>query len=352
MTVRGPVAPDELGVTLMHEHLFNDIRGLFAPGPDSTARDCALWEQPLSLENLHVAREAGPVADNYVLDDEPVAADELQDFKAAGGGTLVDLTPIGMGRDPAAVRRVSEATGVHVVQGTAWYRRRFHPDDFAERSLDNLAAELVRELTVGIGNTGVRAGIIGEIGVHNNDPEAPLDPEEERALRAAARASRQTGAAISVHMLGGRALRFEALEALAEEGADMGRVVLDHSDLIADDWPLLADLLERGVYVEFDLLGRTEAVPIPSRSHAVPDVILRMLAEGHGERLLLSQDFCMKWHLKRWGGNGYGWILRRFLPYLRTLGVTDEQVRTVMVENPARVLGMEQPRKTGSRLIW
>ena len=340
MTVRGPVDADELGTTLMHEHLFSDIRGLFAPGPDAPPSYRKLWEQPLSLENLHVAREAGPVADNYVLDDEPVAVAEMRELKAAGGGTVVDLTPIGMGRDPAAVRRVSEATGVHVVHGTAWYRRRFHPEGFAERSLDDLAAELVRELTVGIGDTGVRAGIIGEIGVHNNDPEAPLDQEEARALRAAARASRETGAAISVHMLGGCGLRFEALDALAEEGADMGRVVLDHCDLIADDWPLLRDQLERGVYVEFDLLGRTEAVPIPSRSHAVPDAILRMLAEGHGERLLLSQDFCMKWHLKRWGGNGYAWLQRRFLPYLQTLGVTDQQMHTVMVENPRRVLGM------------
>ena len=338
MTVTGPVMPNDLGVTLMHEHLFNDIRRLFVPAPAASEADLAMWKENLGLEALHVAREAGPIADNYVLDDESVAIEEMQELYASGGTTLVDPTPIGLGRDPLALRRVSEATGVNVVMGTGWYRKMFHPDGFASRSVDDIAAEIVREITDGVGDTGVRAGIIGEIGVHDQTEGASIDPAEARSLRAAARASRLTGAAISVHMVGGRDLRTQALDVAQDEGVALDRLVLCHSDLIAHDGPLLRELLERGVYVEFDLLSRVEAVPIPSRSAAVPDAIVTMLADGRAERLLLSQDFCMKWHLKRWGGAGYSWLLTRFLPYLRTLGVTDDQVQTIMVENPKRLL--------------
>ena len=338
MTVLGPVRPEELGITLMHEHLFCDIRRLFEPGADASGEEMAWWRQKLTLENLHVAREAGPIADNYVLDDETVAIEELAELKASGGGTLVDLTPIGTGRDPLAVRRVSEATGVNVVMGTGWYREMYHPDNLSQRTIDDLADEMVSEITIGVGDTGIRAGIIGEIGVHVNDPDAGAPAAEIRCIRAAARVSRRTGAAVSVHMLGGRPARLDVLDALSEQGADLGRVVLCHSDLIGDDEDLLLEMLERGVYVEFDLLGRVEAVPIPSRSAAVPDVVLKLTTAGWTERLLLSQDFCMKWHLKRWGGAGRSWLLTRFLPYLRSIGVTDEQVNTIMVENPKRLL--------------
>ena len=338
LTVRGPVAPDDLGLTFMHEHLFNDIRDVFAPGPDAPETELAHWQEKLSLENLQLAREAKPIADNYLLDDEDVSVKEMRQYTAAGGGTLVDLSPIGLGRLPLALRRVSEATGVHIVMGSAWYRRKSHPKGMARRTVDDLAAELVREITVGVDDTGVRAGIIGEVGVHNDAVDAPLDPEEARSLRAAARASKQTGAAINVHMVGGREMRSQALDVLEDERTDLGRVVFSHSDLIAHDAELLRQLLERGVYVEFDLLGRTEAVPIPSRSDAVPDAILRMLAERYVQRLLLSQDFCMKWHLKRWGGAGYSWLPTRFLPYLKTLGVTEAQLNTIMFDNPKRLL--------------
>ena len=341
MTVLGPVPSDNLGITLMHEHLFNDIRLLFKPGPDASVQDLDRWQQKLTLENLHVAREAGPIADNYVLDNELVAIEDLMEFGVSGGGTLVELTPIGVGRDPLAIRRVSEAAGVNVVMGTGWYREMYHPDNMAGRAIDDLATEMEKDITVGVGSTGVRAGIIGEIGVHVDDPDSAVPDAEIKCIRAAARAACVTGAAVSVHMVGGKNARLDVINALLDEGADLSRVVLSHSDLIAHDDQLLLELLEYGVYVEFDLLGRVEAVPIPSRSASVLDAILKLTADGWIERILLSQDFCMKWHLKRWGGVGRSWLLDRFLPYLRSNYISEQQVETIMVDNPKRLLTLD-----------
>jgi phosphotriesterase-related protein len=348
MTVLGPVSSDDLGITLVHEHLFNDIRRLFKPKPDTSEIDLERWQQKLTLENLHVAREAGPIADNYVLDDESVAIEDLIQFGVSGGGTLVELTPIGVGRDPLAMRRVSKAAGVNVVMGTGWYREMYHPDNMSCRTIDDLVTEMEKDITIGVGNTGVRAGVIGEIGVHVDDPSEAAPAAEIKCIRAAARAARSTGVAVSVHMVGGRKARMDVISALLEEGADMSRIVLCHSDLIAHDDQLLLELLEYGVYVEFDLLGRVEAVPIPSRSASVPDAILKLTAEGWTERILLSQDFCMKWHLKRWGGVGRSWILDRFLPYLSSICISEEQVKTIMVENPKRLLTLDRSNTSPS----
>ena len=343
MTVLGAIAPEDLGITLMHEHVYSDIRRLFEPKGDATREDIAWWSQKLTLENLHVAREAGPIADNYVLDDEVVAIEELKELKVRGGGTLVDLTPIGVGRDPLALRRVAEATGLNIVMGTGWYREMYHPSDFSQRSIEELADEMIRDLTVGVADTKVRAGIIGEIGIHVNDPDGGVPTGEIKCLRAAATAARSSGAAVSIHMFGGRRARLQVVDILKEEGIDLSRVVLCHSDLIADDTDLLIEQLEQGVYVEFDLLGRVEAVPVPSRSAAVPDAILKLSAIGWTEKLLLSQDFCMKWHLKHWGGVGRSWLLTRFLPYLSSIGVTGEQLETIMVKNPRTLLTLAKP---------
>lgn len=343
MTVLGAINPEDLGITLMHEHVYCDMRRLFEPKGNATPEDITWWTEKLTLENLHVVREAGPIADNYVLDDEVVAIEELEELKIRGGGTLVDLTPIGVGRDPLALRRVADATGLNIVMGTGWYREMFHPSDFSQRSINELADEMIHDLAVGVADTKVRAGIIGEIGIHVNDPDGGVPAAEIKCLRAAAKAARFSGAAVSIHMFGGRRARLQVIDILKEEGVGLDRVVLCHSDLIADDTDLLIEQLEQGVYVEFDLLGRVEAVPIPSRSAAVPDAILNLCATGWTEKLLLSQDFCMKWHLKHWGGSGRSWLLTRFIPYLSSIGVTGDQLETIMVKNPRALLTLVKP---------
>ena len=351
MTVRGPVDPAELGVTLMHEHLFIDLRRFHPPhevrvrtggrsepvvtSEDFHATELATWEADLALANLRHTADLSPLSDNWVLADEQAAIEEALDAKRHGAATIVDLTSRGLKRDPFALRRVSEATGLHVVMGCGWYQKVFHPEDMDRRTLEALTEEIVADVTEGVGDTGVRAGIIGEVGVNGN----PITDNEVKSIRASARASRLTGAALNFHEAGLGREKLRTLDIAAEEGADLNQVVLSHMDKIATDMELMLELLARGVYLEFDSGGRTSALA-PSVTSQVAEAVLRLIAAGHEDRLLLSQDVCTKINLKRYGGMGYSWVLEHFVPHLRGQGVTAGQIDEIFVQNPRRVLTM------------
>lgn len=354
LTVRGPLSPDQLGMTLMHEHLFVDLRKTHLPHAinvelegrtepiltteDFPATQLAVYEAKVQLGNLHIARDMGPIADNYVLADEDVAAKEILEFKNLGGSTVVEVTSIGLKRAPESMRRVSERTGLNIVMGTGYYHSVYHPEDMDDRTVEELTNEIVADIVTGVGDTGIRSGIIGEVGVNGD----PLGPNETKSIKAAARASRLTGAAISFHRGGTGRERLETLNILGEEGANLDRVVLGHSDEIAEDPDLMIELLERGVYLQFDLLGRATTLtesPTSLAAKAIPE----LLGAGFENRLLLSHDVCLKVHLQHYGGAGYSFIPEKFLPHLRENGVTRLQTEKMMVENPARILPFDPP---------
>ena len=333
-TVLGTAEPDALGFALMHEHLYLDLRPNHQPDAGSPASALAEWDAPLSLANLHLARRALPLQDNYVLDSESDAVSEISRFRALGGGTLVDVTSRGLGRDPAALARAARASGLNIIMGCGWYQKVFHPPEMDNRSVEDLAREIVEDITVGADGTGIRAGIIGEIGVNGD----PITPNETKNIRAAARASAETGAAISFHAPQIVAEKHALLDIAEREGADLSRAIMGHSCGMAGDIPAMLDLLARGVCIEFDTLGVVRAGPEPSRDHLVANAIPMLIDEGYEDRILLSQDVCWKSHLNRFGGSGYTYIQETFLPHLATLGVDESARRRIMVENPKRAL--------------
>lgn len=304
-TVLGAVDPAELGWVLPHEH---------------TA--IALWHVANRWDYWELRRDA------------PLIAEELGAFRAAGGGTIVELTLDGVGRDPAWLADVARATGLHVVMGAGWYRGAYYPAELLvdRRSVAALADLIVRDLTEGVGVTGIRAGIIGEIGT-----DKPwLSAREERVHRAAARAARATGAAITTHAVQST-VGLDQLDVFEAEGADLSRVVIGH----ADSNPSLAyhlAIVERGAAVEFDFLGMA-FTPLERHGEGrIVDHIRELLGRGHVERILLSQDVCHDGQLRRYGGNGYTYLAESFLPRLRAAGVSDDEIRTITVDNPRRLL--------------
>lgn len=356
MTVTGPVDPQSLGVTLIHEHLFLG-GGSRGPGPGTPATQVALWGEPLALEHLHLARE-GVSFKGLALIDEALALREAQAFRSAGGRTLVDTSNVGMGRDPLALRRVSTHTGLNIVMGCGWYTPVSHPPDMDARTAEDLAEEMVRDMTGGVRGTGIRSGIIGELGINGD----PLSANELKVLAAAAWASKATGGAITLHYGGLWRERLQVAELLAREGADLSRVIFGHSDSYAADVPFVLELLSTGVCVEFDLLGRPGA-PI-ARSPGVPganpwgpqatdilvaEAVPQLIDAGYGDRLLLSQDVGWAIWLRGGGGNGYVFVLEKVLPELRRRGVTEAQLHTIMVETPRRLLtlGAGPPEPAG-----
>jgi phosphotriesterase-related protein len=352
MTVNGAMDPDGLGPTIMHEHIFVELWKDKVPPYNAPATDAALWDQKLTLQNLHLALRLKPIKDNFILGDEDVAIAEVMEFKKNGGSTIVDATSIGLGRDPLALRRIGNSTGLNIVMGAGWYRKPYHPDDMDQRTVEDLTDEIIRDITTGVGDTGIRSGIIGEVGIDGD----PLTPNEIKSLQASARASRATGAAISLHYGGLGREKLETITVLGEAGADLSRVIFGHSDGISWDMPLMLDLLKHGVYIQFDHLGmdRTALFLNPksyreaesmflAHTPLVVEAIPNLIDEGHGDRILLSQDICRKDHLKRYGGNGYSFILERVLPELRNKGVREEQINKLIVDNPARVLTFAEP---------
>jgi phosphotriesterase-related protein len=304
-TVLGPIDPATLGFTLPHEHT-----------------QIALWQIPSRWDYWQLTR------------DEPVILEELAAFRAAGGSGLVDLTVAGVGRDPDWLAGLARVSGLHLVMGCGWYRTAYYPPEalIDRRSVDDLADELVREATEGVGTTGIRPGIIGEIGT-----DKPwLTALEERVHRAAARAARRTGLAVTTHGVLSP-VGLAQLAVFEEEGADPGRVIIGH----ADSYPHLDHhlaIVERGASVEFDFLGMSFTAQERHGEARLIELLCELLARGHVERVLLSQDVCHDSQLSRYDGNGYTYLARIFLPRLREAGVSDAEIETMTVANPRRLL--------------
>jgi phosphotriesterase-related protein len=348
LTVRGPIEPAELGKTLMHEHILIDFqKPAHLTGVKrgqhrdiTAATDWGLFYQPVSLKNLSAVRNGvAPNRDNLDLSDIDVAIDEVLHFKRWGGTTIVDVTSIGLGRDPTALVQVANATGLNIVMGAGYYQKQFHPPDMGERTVEQLTDVIIADVTVGADGTSVRSGIIGEVGINGN----PLNADEIKSIRAAARASRATGAAISFHVGGYMEEKFTVIDTVIAEGVDVARVIMGHSNSIAKNVPFMKRLLERGVYIQFDTLGRMGSRLGGVKDGDVAQGIVELVKLGYEDRILLSQDVCHKIEIKRYGGTGFSYILEFVLPELKRRGVTDSQVYKMMVENPARVLTFAKP---------
>ncbi len=340
LTVAGPMAPEDLGQTIMHEHIFITFQNPVARAAIARATDMGLHLAPVALNVLSDVRlRRIPNRDNLYLTDLDEAIDEVWEFKRRGGQAIVDVTSIGLGRDPHALLQVSQATGLSVVMGAGWYQKQFHPADMDHRTVEELTEVIVRDVTVGVGGTSIRSGIIGEVGINGN----PLTENEMKSIRAAARASRVTGAAISFHVGGRGEEKFEVLDAVAAEGADLQRVIMGHSNSIANDVPFMTRLLERGVFIQFDTLGRPNGRLGGVDDAKVARGIVELVEAGYADRILLSQDVCNKIHMKKYGGTGFSYVLENFLPVLRTLGVEEEDIHKMMVENPRRALTFATP---------
>jgi predicted metal-dependent phosphotriesterase family hydrolase len=307
-TVLGDVDPGAIGFALPHEH---------------TA--IALWHVPNRWDYWELTR------------DRELIEAELERFRELGGTALADVTPAGVGRDPGWLVELARATRLHVVMGCGWYREAYYPAEarIDRRTVEDLADELVREIEEGLASPSgepVQAGLIGEIGT-----DKPwVSALEERVHRAAGRASRRTGAAITSHAVMS-AVGLAQLDLFEAEGADPARVVIGH----ADSYPVLEHYLEivrRGASLEFDFLGMGFT---PQERHGEPRIIrlvLELLSRGHGDRVLLSQDVCHNAQLRHYGGHGYTYLQETFLPRLQEAGVSGPEIEQLTVTNPRRVL--------------
>jgi len=335
MTVRGPMPADRMGVTLPHEHILNDCR--------------CWWNRPREPDRQHLATEPVDLGiigelrmdpfvnlDNCTLNDEPLAVAELMTFFHAGGRTVVDPTCRGIGRNPEALVRISAATGLNIVMGAGYYLQTSHPPSLRDMSIDEIADEIVGEAHHGIGDTGIRIGLIGEIGVSGD-----FTSEEEKSLRGAARAQRRTELPLMVHLPAWYRHGHRVLDIVGEEGGDIRHTILCHMNPSGEDIEYQTALAARGAFIEYDMLGMDywyadQGVQCPSDEDNAR-AIRRLIDLGCLDRILLSQDVFLKMMLTRYGGFGYAYVVRHFVPRLKRHGVSDSQIKTMLADNPRRV---------------
>jgi phosphotriesterase-related protein len=304
MTALGPIPPEELGVCLVEEHL------LARPEP------------------------SGSFDPDLILVDRDAALAELEDLYNAGGRAVVEVSTDDYGRDLEGVRWVAARAPVHVVVVTGHHRELFALPRVSGRSIDELAAGMVRDLTEGIGGTTARAGaIVVGTSLH------AVAPVEERGLRAAAQASLATGAPVATVAERGT-MALERVAILRDSGVSPDRIVVGRLARRLDDFGYLRSVLETGVFVAFDNIGTDDSDADEARAA----VVNRLVDDGFGDRLLLSGGQGRRSALLAYGGEpGLGYIVERFPLLLMEAGVTAATVRRLLVENPALALTIRRP---------
>ncbi len=342
LTVLGPVDPSTIGPTLMHEHIFINFQ---SPRPRPQRGNVSgPFEDPLTLDNAYAVRYGrGGARGTDFLGNFDVMYKEVMDYKTFGGQAIVDVSSIGLGRDPMGLVRMANATGLSIVMGASWYTKQYHPLDMDQRTVEQLTDEIVRDVTVGVQGTTVRSGIIGEIGIDGG----PLTPNELKVIRASARAGRITGAPITFHAGGVNEERLTTIETSLSEGITPQQIIMGHSGALTPNMPLLRRMFEKGVYIQIDWLGVATGPDgiLGNRSdRTIASAIVEMIRWGYADRILLSHDICTKPQLKEYGGTGFSYILEYFVPELRRQGVSEENIRRIVVENPRRALTFRAPK--------
>ena len=289
----GPIPAAELGVTDAHDHLF--LRSPALAGQDFDDVDKAV---------------------------EEVASSDLE--------TIVEVTPIGLGRNPAGMREVSERTGVHIVAATGYHRDAHYPPGHWVHSatLEQLAERIVADLRQGMDGEAARAGVVKAGASYQR-----ITPSEERRLIAAAVAGKETGAPILVHTEIGT-IGHEIVDLLTREGVAPDRIILAHLDR-NPDLELHREIADRGVWLEYDTVGRIKYRP--------DSQLLDLIAGGRQDRIMLGLDLGQRDYFRAFGGGpGLGYLMKRFVPRLRKR-IGDDAVRGILVENPSRAFAIAKP---------
>jgi phosphotriesterase-related protein len=325
-------------MALTHEHLLIDFTTVLSEPAQASQR--GLMHEKVSLENLWWVRYNWTSnIDNLQILDEETSINEANDFFRAGGSTLVDVTSIGIGRDPQALLRISRATGLNVIMGAGYYIDNTHSDWLRAASVEEIADSIIRDVDEGVDGTGIRSGIIGEIG-----SSWPWTDSEKKVLEAAVAAQVATGAPLLIHPGRSERAPLELLEAVDKWGGDLRRTVMGHIERTIYDRGILAETAATGAFLNYDLFGHDEShYPLAADSnmpadHERIDQIEYLIEDGRNSQILLAHDVCSKHRLKKYGGHGFDHIATRVVPRMRARGIDEEDVRMILVDNPTRML--------------
>lgn len=303
-SIKGTLSVNDLGFTLSHEHL--------------------ICSPPLWMA------EKDP---DLVLDDENKAIEELNYFYQARGRSIVEASPIDYGRNVHALKRISEKTPVNIIFTTGFNKGNYFPDWVNDLSYEEIAEKLIKEIKEGIENLGVKPGLLKTGTSYNR-----ITSQEEKVLKAVAKAHRETGAPIWLHTEIGT-MGLEQLDILEKMGVNLEYVAIGHSDRNPDSWYHLK-ILERGAFVQFDSIGKVKYHPDSLRI----ELIKRICDKGYINKLLISGDMARKSYFKAYGGGpGLEFIIKKFVPRMLEEGFIEEEINIIFVKNPSYFLSFTNP---------
>lgn len=342
ITVRGEKSSGEMGITLTHEHTLIDLRGVFRPLAEEQLGEKGFIKEPIILENRgELVYKCFLFEDNLYQDNIDVVTKELKKFKEAGGSTLVDVTLRNIGRNPDALEEISINCGLNIIMGCGYYISSSWDDSDKKKTEKQITKEIIDEFEFGVGKKKIKPGVIGEIGIIDIN-----DPLEVKSLRAAAKAQKKIDCAMIVHPSIEVKIGHEILDILEEVGVNIEKIILahcDHGANLFEDIDYYDSLAKRGVNLAYDGFGLEIMDPfgsfLPSDGQRIK-LILQHIELGNTQKLLLSQDTWLKISLTKWGGWGYPHIINDIVPRMKKVGITDEHVHMMCVENPGRILSL------------
>ena len=250
--------------------------------------------------------------------------EEYKELYDKGVRNVIDVTVRGMKRNPEYVKKVAEASGINIVQSTGWYQDKFLPEYIETSTVEELAAIMVKDITVGIGNSEVKASLIGEIGTSKNQ----MTDRERKVFEASVLSHKKTGVPITTHTTLGTFGK-EQVEFFKSKDIELNKVVIGHVDLTGDVEYVLS-LLREGVYVEFDTIGKENYMPDQTRV----EMLKKIIEEGFEDKIFLSMDITRRSHLKANGGLGYAYLLDTFVPLMRKNDISEPIIEKMLSHNP------------------
>ena len=339
-TVLGPIDPTELGITMAHEHLVVDVECNFIMPEEATAK--SMIDVKVSQDNIRNATKYWTtMKDNTHLYNEQKTIEELYKYRLAGGGTIVDVTSIGIGRDPLALARISRATELNIVMGGSYYVPLSYPEDMDSKTEDSIYEGIVEDIVSGVSSTEIKTGVIGEIGNH-----FPMSDNEAKVLRASARAQIETGAPILIHPGFHKDSPAAIMKTLLGAGANPDKTIVGHL-AITFDLKTILELAKSGCYLEFDTFGiewtsMSAAQSTDATGYTVPsdnerlDMLEYLINAGYEDRILLAQDNFIKIQMTEFGGKGYAHILENIVPRMKSRNWPSSVIDKMLIQNPSR----------------
>jgi phosphotriesterase-related protein len=338
-TIKGQITSGETEMICVHEHLFIDMtHEAVQPEPESAK----LFYGRVKMQNIGLLRRNPYVVrTNLVLDNVRMAAREAAFAQNEGVNLLLDLTSVGLGRDVMKLKKVSGRTHLNIVAGCGLFTHDAIPSMYSDWSVERIAEWMIAEITTGIGNTGIKPGVIGEIGTSEK-----IYPVEERSLKAAAIAGVHTGLPVYIHTYPWSRAGLDAVDIVLEGGVPGKDICVCHLD-VTFDYEYILMMLKKGVYVEFDNFGKEFYFESQNGAFAGGPfetdlarvrMLKRLIDGGYAGQLLIANDLCLKSMLHAYGGWGYDHVFRNIVPMMRMEGIGEQEIRTVLVDNPKRFL--------------